>query len=187
MSTSFQTSLSLKLMSREAFNRFEIGSRVSLWEGKCEDHKQKQLINPFSEWEGASHRAKLSKEDREYGKPIAGSKTEHRGKRANWKIGTEITTLLQILHSCGYESQREGYVKEISFGELFLIYSRISNKMMGIMLRARKHGLVDFQGEMLFQGRDESNMIHLTPEGEKLRLAFEVAGGHEVFSKRWSG
>ena len=169
-------------MSREAFNRFEIGSRVSLWEDKCEDHKQKQLINPFSEWEGASHRAKLSKEDKNYGKPIAGSKTEYRGKRANWKIGTEIITLLQILNSRASVCEKEGYVKEISFGELFLIYTRISNKMMGIMLRARKHGFVDFQGEMLFQGRDESVMIYLTTEGDKERLEIEAAGGHEVFN-----
>jgi hypothetical protein len=39
----------------------------------------------------------------------------------------------------------------ISFGELFSIYTVISNKLVGVLLRARKHKLLDFEGECLFQ------------------------------------
>lgn len=44
----------------------------------------------------------------------------------------------------------------IKFGELFDIYTYISNKLVGVLLRARKHGLVTFEGETLFQRRDDN-------------------------------
>lgn len=34
------------------------------------------------------------------------------------------------------------------------IYVHISDKVVGLLLRARKHKLVDFEGEILFQRRD---------------------------------
>jgi hypothetical protein len=33
----------------------------------------------------------------------------------------------------------------------FQIYTSISNKVVGVLLRARKHKFVDFEGETLFQ------------------------------------
>ena len=35
----------------------------------------------------------------------------------------------------------------------------ISNKLVGLLIRARKHGHIDFQGECLFQGRDDEVVI----------------------------
>ena len=49
----------------------------------------------------------------------------------------------------------------INFGRLFEIYTHISNKLVGILLRARKYGLVDFEGETLFQGRDNGVSVYL--------------------------
>ena len=37
----------------------------------------------------------------------------------------------------------------------------ISNKVVGILLRARKYGFVTFEGEMLFQGQDDNVVITL--------------------------
>jgi hypothetical protein len=34
---------------------------------------------------------------------------------------------------------------------LLQIYTSISNKVVGVLLRARKHKFVDFEGETLFQ------------------------------------
>ena len=45
------------------------------------------------------------------------------------------------------------------------MYTVISNKVVGLLLRARKHGLVDFPGEMLYQRRDDHVVIKLNPEG----------------------
>ncbi|VEN50084.1 unnamed protein product [Callosobruchus maculatus] len=55
----------------------------------------------------------------------------------------------------------------ISFGELFSIYTAISDKVVGILLRARKYKFVDFEGECLFQRRDDHvPIIMLKPISE---------------------
>lgn len=35
------------------------------------------------------------------------------------------------------------------------IYNHINDKLVGLLLRARKHKLLDFEGEVLFQRRDD--------------------------------
>ena len=47
------------------------------------------------------------------------------------------------------------------FGDLFRIYTRISDKVVGILLRAKKYGLVYFEPEILFQGQDEETPVFL--------------------------
>uniref|UniRef100_A0A8C2AU44 Si:dkey-29b11.3 n=1 Tax=Cyprinus carpio TaxID=7962 RepID=A0A8C2AU44_CYPCA len=49
----------------------------------------------------------------------------------------------------------------VRFGTLFERYVTISNKLVGVLLRARKQGLVHFEGEMLWQGRDDGVLITL--------------------------
>jgi hypothetical protein len=49
----------------------------------------------------------------------------------------------------------------IEFGKLFQIYTKISNKLVGMLLRARKYKLLNFDGEMLYQGRDDATLITL--------------------------
>lgn len=39
----------------------------------------------------------------------------------------------------------------ILFGDLFDAYAHISDKVVGMLLRARKHSLLYFEGETLFQ------------------------------------
>ena len=57
--------------------------------------------------------------------------------------------------------------KVISFGELFYLYTIISDKLVGMLLRARKHKLVEFEGECLFQRQDDHvPIILLKPIGE---------------------
>ncbi len=43
----------------------------------------------------------------------------------------------------------------------FKIYTNISDKLVGILLKARKHGYLTFQGEILLQNRDENVLIRL--------------------------
>ncbi|XP_074661901.1 actin-binding Rho-activating protein-like [Tubulanus polymorphus] len=136
-----------------------VTSRISQWNKKADEHHQKQLINPFSEWQGASHRDKLSKDDPDYGKPVAGSSTERRGQQAGSHISREIIELCEIISDVG-ERQRDG-TWCIRFGTLFDTYTKISNKLVGMLMRARKQRLIDFEGEMLFQRRDDEVLIHL--------------------------
>ena len=108
--------------------------------------------NPFAEkWDAVS-----GKEG--YGRPPEGSLTEARGIKAHIHVHKEIVQLCDIIRSHGEEVE-DGYV--IFFGPLFRMYISISNKVVGILLRARKQGFVDFEGEMLFQGRDDKVPILL--------------------------
>jgi len=103
----------------------------------------------------------LSKDDPRYGRPPEGSLTEYRGLKAHSQVSAEVQQLLRLIREYG-EEQRDGSY-EITFGELFQMYTVISNKVVGILLRARKHGLLDFQGEMLYQRRDEGKIITVFP------------------------
>uniref|UniRef100_A0A8C5AP14 Costars domain-containing protein n=1 Tax=Gadus morhua TaxID=8049 RepID=A0A8C5AP14_GADMO len=49
----------------------------------------------------------------------------------------------------------------VEFGRLFEHYVTISNKLVGVLLRARRQGLVHFDGEMLWQGQDDRVVITL--------------------------
>lgn len=146
-----------------------VGCKVGLWEQKLKEHRDKQLINPFSEWEGASHRAKLALDDENYGKPVEGSKTKERGERANELVSSEIIILLKTIKQYGSRLALSD-VYSIKFGALFELYTKISNKVVGILLRARKHKLVEFEGEMLFQGRHDDVIIYLTKLGNDLSM-----------------
>lgn len=132
---------------------------VDLWKQREEDHRQKQLINPFSDWEGASHRQALAKDDPRYGRPVEGSKTEFRGKMAGELISGEVIELCGVIANLG-DKQPNGFYT-IAFGKLFEAYTLISNKLVGMLMRARKQKLLDFEGEMLYQRRDDDVIITL--------------------------
>ncbi|KAK7493471.1 hypothetical protein BaRGS_00015371 [Batillaria attramentaria] len=134
-----------------------LSSKISLWQKRTEEHQEKQLINPFSEWEGASHRAKLEKDDPQYGKPVEGSWTELRGRQAGDHISGEIVELCRVIAELGRRMPDNTYT--ITFGQLFDAYTKISNKLVGMLMRARKQKLVEFEGEMLFQRRDDHVVI----------------------------
>lgn len=90
---------------------------------------------------------------------MAGSKTEARGIKAHENIEDEIRILCSNIEDYGTPTA-DGLI-EIKFGELFRLYQTISNKVVGILLRARKHGYVEFEGEMLYQKRDDHVIIKL--------------------------
>ena len=93
-----------------------------------------------------------------YGRPPEGSLTEARGIKAHLHVHREIEQLCEIIKQFGVEV-KDGWL--ITFGQVFNIYVTISDKVVGLLLRARKHGLVDFEGEMLYQRRDEGVTICL--------------------------
>ena len=137
----------------------------------------------------------LNKDDKDYGTPVAGSKTEARGMLAHERISREILELCCVINDHGTrvslrnsecdksskspknksekDSSKEGtndsLVTTIEFGRLFDIYTKISNKLVGVLLRARKYGILDFQGEMLWQRRDDAVIITLLYSPAKVR------------------
>lgn len=110
-------------------------------------------------------------------RPEKGSQSECRALIASLEIYKEMTELCNIIDQCGErlfteEEKPNDPRKAIAFGTLFnvitnevasklifllntllflQIFTAISDKLVGMLLRARKHKLVDFEGEVLFQ------------------------------------
>ncbi len=127
------------------------------WQKWSNDHCENQKHNPFSN--GKAIPPQIQRGQEGYGRPLEGSKTEQRGKDAYSHISREVTELCQVIREIG-ESGDDGRVS-VRFGMLFERYVTISNKLVGVLLRARKQGLVHFEGEMLWQGRDDGVLIAL--------------------------
>ncbi|KAF5915224.1 actin-binding Rho-activating protein [Diceros bicornis minor] len=131
------------------------------WQQWADEHIQSQKLNPFSEefdYQLAMS-TRLHKGDEGYGRPKEGTKTAERAKRAEEHIYREIMDMCFIIRTMA-PRRRDGKI-QVTFGDLFDRYVRISDKVVGILMRARKHGLVDFEGEMLWQGRDDHVVITL--------------------------
>lgn len=45
-----------------------------------------------------------------------------------------------------------------------------------MLLRARKYGLVDFKGEMLYQGQDDNKDIYLLKSIDEIRRVVQYSG-----------
>lgn len=65
------------------------------------------------------------------------------------------------------------------FGDLFKLYTRISDKVVGILLRARKYGLVGFQPEILFQGQDDDEPVMLLKPMQEI---YEIFNQNKSFA-----
>ncbi|XP_021544277.1 actin-binding Rho-activating protein [Neomonachus schauinslandi] len=131
------------------------------WQQWADEHIQSQKLNPFSEefdYQLAMS-TRLHKGDEGYGRPKEGSKTAERAKQAEEHIYREIMDMCFIIRTMA-RHRGDGKI-QVTFGDLFDRYVRISDKVVGILMRARKHGLVDFEGEMLWQGRDDHVVITL--------------------------
>ncbi|XP_068118938.1 actin-binding Rho-activating protein-like [Hyperolius riggenbachi] len=131
------------------------------WQSRSEVHVEKQRLNPFSDDFDYQHAmdVRLHKGDKGYGRPEEGSKTESRGKRALQHVHKEVEEMCLIIRDMGVRG-RDGKIR-VTFGRLFDQYVRISDKVVGILLRARKHGHLDFEGEMLWQGVHDDVIITL--------------------------
>ncbi|XP_055857400.1 uncharacterized protein LOC129920189 isoform X2 [Episyrphus balteatus] len=145
-----------------------LSSKVAMFNNAVSKHQESQHLNPFSQ-SGVGGLPKPTFKKGEYGKPLAGSLTEQRGQKANIHVLKEMLELCQIIDSEGYDVKDEPEMKVIPFGELFNIYTYISDKVVGILLRARKHKLVEFEGEVLFQHRDEDVPVFLLKPIKEIR------------------
>jgi len=113
---------------------------------------------------------KFDKNDPKYGRPREGSLTEQRGIAAGNHVAKEIIQLCEIIDENGSKNQ-DGTIT-ITFGQLFSIYVYISDKVVGMLLRARKHGILTFEGEMLYQRQDEKVPITLIKSLDDVREAY---------------
>ncbi|XP_042565097.1 actin-binding Rho-activating protein-like [Clupea harengus] len=129
------------------------------WQKWSTEHQQYQKHNPFSN-DMATVSMQLHRGQEGYGKPPEGSKTEQRGKDAQSHICREVEELCAVIKEIGRPREEDGKIT-VEFGTLFEHYVSISNKLVGVLLRARRQGLVLFEGEMLWQGQDNRVIITL--------------------------
>ncbi|XP_023168068.1 actin-binding Rho-activating protein isoform X2 [Drosophila hydei] len=156
-------------MEAESNTEKSVLSRINLFNQHVEEHKKWQRINPFSHYNVRDMPKQRIHKD-QYGTAPAGSLSE---KRA---IQAQILSLQEILQLCGLinengERQSADETAEVilRFGELFEMYNHISDKLLGTLLCARKHKFIDFEGETLFQGRDDKQSIRLLHPFEELK------------------
>ncbi|XP_068528596.1 actin-binding Rho-activating protein [Anas acuta] len=158
---SFASKLSEERSTKAHRKYSPVNSLKDRWQEWADQHITSQKLNPFSEEfdHDLAMSTRLRKGDEGYGRPKEGTKTAERAKRAEAHIHREIRDMCFIIESMA-KPRRDGKI-QVTFGELFERYVRISDKVVGILMRARKHGLVDFEGEMLWQGRDDNVIITL--------------------------
>eukprot|EP00092_Neocalanus_flemingeri_P018915 GFUD01020487.1.p1 GENE.GFUD01020487.1~~GFUD01020487.1.p1 ORF type:complete len:209 (+),score=51.96 GFUD01020487.1:174-800(+) len=106
-----------------------------------------------------------------YGKPPPGSKSEARAKKYNENCTREIVELCGIVSEKGFTDTEDR--RAILFQDLFNTYRFISDKCCGLLLRARRYKLISFQGEMLFQGKDDKTVITM------MRTFVEIHGHYK--------
>ncbi|XP_074470315.1 actin binding Rho activating protein b [Sebastes fasciatus] len=138
-----------------------VGNLKSRWQGWAAEHTVTQKLNPFSEYfdHDYSMSLRLQKGEEGYGRPKEGTKTAERAKRAEQHIHREIADMCFVIRTMA-DPELDGKTR-VTFGQLFDRYVRISDKVVGILMRARKHGKVAFEGEMLWQGQDDGVIITL--------------------------
>ncbi|XP_013810115.1 actin-binding Rho-activating protein [Apteryx mantelli] len=149
-------------ITKKAHRKYSpVNSLKDKWQEWADEHIITQKLNPFSEEfdHELAMSTRLHKGDEGYGHPKEGTKTAERAKRAEAHIHREIRDMGFIIKTMA-KPRHDGKI-QVTFGELFERYVRISDKVVGILMRARKHGLVDFEGEMLWQGRDDHIIITL--------------------------
>ncbi|CAF2135702.1 unnamed protein product [Rotaria magnacalcarata] len=95
------------------------------------------------------------------GAPPSGSRTDlaHHGQEVQEKILEEMKHLCHVFQTNGKEGDDDTIT--ITFTDLFKIYTNVSDKLVGVLLKARKQGYSTFKGEMLLQNRDENAPIQL--------------------------
>jgi len=152
-------------------HRGKMAATMEKFNAKAEETKKSLERNPFSD---TYVKPEYHPGDDGYGRPESGSKTERRGIAAGESVSQEILQLCMVISERGRKNP-DG-TTAITFGELFQIYTKISNKVVGVLIRARKHGLLAFEGEVLFQRRDDDVPITLLKSPEQIAKNYAGSG-----------
>lgn len=159
-----------------------VGEKMSMWVNKQKQHEEKQALNPFSEHFDKSKVITMDKNDPNYGRPPEDSLTAARARAGEARLMQEIVDVCHVIFVQG--TKMGDGTAAITFGQLFQIYNSINDKVVGLLLRARKKGLLTFEGEMLFQRRDDDKWIELTKTINTIHKIHgrdpNVVGGGEV-------
>ncbi|CAD6185968.1 unnamed protein product [Caenorhabditis auriculariae] len=134
----------------------------------AEQNEEELKKNPYSD---SYDIQKFSAKD--YGRPPPGSKTEARGKKAAAYICRELLFLCETIEANAHGDPPHRWIK---FGPLFTTYSYYSGSLVGMLIRARKYGLLHFTGEMLYQVQDDDKVITMLLPLEEIRKGLVASG-----------
>uniref|UniRef100_A0A8C7T5M9 Actin binding Rho activating protein b n=1 Tax=Oncorhynchus mykiss TaxID=8022 RepID=A0A8C7T5M9_ONCMY len=126
-----------------------VGDLKSRWQNWSSTNTVNQKLNPFSE-------------DFDYEYSMSLRLHKRRGglrTRAKQHIHGEIADMCYVIKTMN-DPDPDGKT-HVTFRELFDRYVRVSDKVVGILLRVKRHGKVSFEGEMLRQGQDDGVIITL--------------------------
>uniref|UniRef100_A0A0N4Z778 Costars domain-containing protein n=1 Tax=Parastrongyloides trichosuri TaxID=131310 RepID=A0A0N4Z778_PARTI len=126
--------------------------------------------NPYSETYKVQH---YDKKASDYARPEVGSKTDIRAHKAGNYITSEIIFLCEVINTY---ATGEVPNRSMKFGPLFHSYNLYSGSLVGILIRARKYGLIDFEGEMLYQGQDNNKEIRMLKTIEDIKKCVKYSG-----------
>lgn len=114
--------------------------------------------------------------DDRYGTPCEGTLTFERAQQAHRDVADEMCQAAEIMEANGMAAPGGGTL--ILFGTLFDAYVHVSDKVVGMLVRLRKHNLAYFVGESLFQTQDDDVPILLLYSAAKVRSLLAERGLH---------
>ena len=90
--------------------------------------------------------------------PVVGSSLSaaRAAEGAKW-VDKEVKKLVNEIEKIGYKDEEGRWA--VKFITLFEHYENVSDSLVGIMIRAKKRGLIEYVGEMLLQGKDNDVVI----------------------------
>ena len=90
--------------------------------------------------------------------PVGGSSlSEARAAAGAEWVDEAVNNLVNEIEKIGYKD-KEGR-KAVKFIDLFNHYVDVSDSLVGIMIRAKKRGRIEYVGEMLLQGQNDNVVI----------------------------
>ena len=129
----------------------------SKWKNFADTHQDAMKDNPFHDsYQGPGDMTKSGNDN--WGVPVG--KTLERGLKAHAHVEKEIQYLLDVISSMAKFDTEEGLFF-VTFKAIFDRYVRISDKVVGILIRAKRRKLLKFESEMLWQGRDDAEKIYV--------------------------
>lgn len=131
---------------------------ANLWSRRAEAIEEEQSLNAFSKHfdpEAAKKRAAIVG-DEDYGIPVPGSATDERWQKGKAWVEEQIDALIAVIFEIGLV---EADVVTVTFGALFHKYADISDSLVGILMRAKKRNRLYYEGDMLFQNKDDDVII----------------------------
>uniref|UniRef100_A0A7S3NLY4 Costars domain-containing protein n=1 Tax=Aureoumbra lagunensis TaxID=44058 RepID=A0A7S3NLY4_9STRA len=133
-----------------------VSTAAKLWDTRAQQIETEQKTNTFSKFYDPNATKQLPPKDGEYGTPPPGSATAARWEKGKKWVDEQIDNLIQAIHDIG---ETDDNCTIVTFGALFYYYADVSDSLVGILMRAKKRQRLFYEGDMLFQNKDDHVII----------------------------